>query len=228
MFSEVQFLITYWFDHWPQIYESLKLYSPLNSRKWILTNVNETTVHVYRLICPHVNVVSVDGFYQVDQNDRVKLMHITYPQKLDLSLFPEASTELEQFVHFHWETMSASSQREYSFQHDMYGVGLMMWEIWTGQKAFQQVVTGLEPRTLLQFIRFLSTNKNSLRLGVEDGLGILAVNAWNDCIIKCQNLSINAADLLNTLAPCKNSTFDYSHAQAPLYRWISNPILSSM
>lgn len=46
MFSEVQFLITYWFDHWPQIYESLKLYSPLNSRKWMLTNVNETTVHI--------------------------------------------------------------------------------------------------------------------------------------------------------------------------------------
>lgn len=170
-------------------------------------------LHTKKLV--HVDV-SQDSV-MVDQNDRVKLMHITYPQKLDLSLFPEASTELEQFVHFHWETMSASSQREYSFQHDMYGVGLMMWEIWTGQKAFQQVVTGLEPRTLLQFIRFLSTNKNSLRLGVEDGLGILAVNAWNDCIIKCQNLSINAADLLNTLAPCKNSTFDYSHAQAPLY-----------
>lgn len=177
----------------------------------MLLNINETTV--YKLICQQVNVVSVDGFYQVDQNDRVKLMHITYPQKLDLNLFPEASTELVQFVHFHWETMSASSQREYSFQHDMYGVGLMMWEIWTGQKAFQEVVTGLEPRTLLQFIRFLSTNKNFLSLGVEDGLGIPAVNTWNDGVKKCQNLSITAANLLNALTPCKNSNFDYSHAQ---------------
>jgi hypothetical protein len=95
----------------------------------------------------------------------------------------------------------------------MYGVGLMMWEVWKRQTPFRDIVAAPEPRTLQQFIRYLSDEKNQLHLDFDDGLGIPQVNSWNDGIQKCQNLSITAADLLSLLSTCKNKRNDYKYAQ---------------
>ncbi|XP_048761133.2 uncharacterized protein LOC125670176 isoform X2 [Ostrea edulis] len=166
-------------------------------------------LHTKRLV--HIDV-SQDSV-MVDENDRVKLVHIRYPQKLNSHYFPETSTELAQYVYLHRNILSLPAQTEYTFEHDMYGVGLMMWEVWKCQRPFRDIIEGPEPKTLQQFIRFLSDEKNLLRLDFEDGVGIPQVNSWNDGIQKCQNLSITAAELLNLLSTCKNKTNDFKYAQ---------------
>ena len=150
----------------------------------------------------------------MDDQDRVRLMHITHPQKYDPCLFPETTTDLKPYVYLHREILSSPAKTEYSFHHDLYGVGLMMWEIWTGQRAFQEVIGDCQ--TLLHFIKFLSDEKNSLGLGIDDGLGIPEVNSWNDGIIKCQNLSVNAEGLLGILNICKKNGSNFISAQVPV------------
>ncbi|XP_061175519.1 uncharacterized protein LOC133184451 [Saccostrea echinata] len=171
-------------------------------------------LHTKKLVHLDVSQDSV----MVDQNKRIKLIHITYPQRLNASNFPEEATGLKKYMYFHRDVLSLPSQTEYSFKHDMYGVGLMMWEVWRGQRAFQEMIDSPESKTLHQFIRFLSDDKNHLSLDVEDGLGIPQVNFWNDGILMCQSLSITAAGLLDLLHPCKNKTSDYKHAQVHVFK----------
>ena len=89
-----------------------------------------------------------------------------------------------------------------------------MWEMWTNRKAFADKINTVKSiKTLGDFVKFVTRSGNRLELDIEDGIGILHVNLWNECIMACQAGDLKADEWRDRMTNNK-----YKYAQCPIVK----------
>ncbi|XP_060077083.1 uncharacterized protein LOC132556663 [Ylistrum balloti] len=120
----------------------------------------------------------------VDVHRKVKLVNLTMPRKLPVTLFPPDGSPVLKYVHFDGRLMNQPDKTVYTIQHDMYSVGIMMYEMWTGHRAFQDRIEG-GIKLLGQLVSVLKENNfNAFQL-LKKETDLASVQVWVDTIESC-------------------------------------------
>ncbi|KAK3091421.1 hypothetical protein FSP39_019770 [Pinctada imbricata] len=150
----------------------------------------------------------------VDSDTKIRLINVNSPCKLSAELLPHKSTSILPYAHFHPNILMDPESNVYRSLHDMYSVGIIMWEVWTNRRAFQDKLnTQKSIKTLGDFAKSVSLSPDKLALDIEDGKGIVEVNIWDECIIQCQKGELKACEWRDKMS---NNKYDYRFAQCPL------------
>ncbi|XP_033737338.1 uncharacterized protein LOC117325318 [Pecten maximus] len=128
----------------------------------------------------------------VDKYGQVKLVNLTLPKKLPATLFPSDGATIK-YVHFDGRLLYKPDNCVYTIQHDMYSVGIMMYEMWSGHHAFQdRIEEGM--KQLSQLIDVLKENNFQAFLLLKKEQSLTNDQVWIDMIEKCLYGKVNNPD----------------------------------
>ncbi|XP_021362265.1 uncharacterized protein LOC110456057 isoform X2 [Mizuhopecten yessoensis] len=121
----------------------------------------------------------------VDVHGRVKLVNLTMPRKLPATLFPSEGVPVLKYVHFDGQLMYQPDKTVYTIQHDMYSVGIMMYEMWTGHHAFQDKFESRLFNQLGQLISVLKERNFDAFQLLRKEQSLAREQLWLDTIERC-------------------------------------------
>ncbi|XP_069127626.1 uncharacterized protein [Argopecten irradians] len=143
----------------------------------------------------HRNLVHMDlslDTIMVDLAGKVKLVNLSSPRKLPASLFPLDGAAIR-YVHFEGRLMCKPNKYVYTIQHDIYSVGIMMYEMWTGHHAFQdRMECGM--KHLSQFIDILEENDFLAFPLLKKEKSLKNEQVWIDTIESCLYEKVKTPD----------------------------------
>ena len=94
-------------------------------------------------------------FLQIDTDGKLLLVNISCPCSLEESSFTTEGKQVTDYVHFSVDVISSPTMTMYESKHDMYGLGILMWELWSQQSAFSHQISENNITTLQKFTDFL-------------------------------------------------------------------------
>ncbi|XP_019623236.1 PREDICTED: uncharacterized protein LOC109469219 isoform X2 [Branchiostoma belcheri] len=126
---------------------------------------------------------------QVVGDTEFKLLHVGVPRKVKLP--PDVDTKGSAFVYLPPETLQGD--HVYDSRSDMYSLGLVMWELWYHQKAFEDM-THLPLETFLrdQYNRRPNTSDPGPSNGMSGEVG----KKWRGMIDRCLVMAREKRDVL--------------------------------
>ncbi|XP_078592481.1 uncharacterized protein LOC144871214 [Branchiostoma floridae x Branchiostoma japonicum] len=126
--------------------------------------------------------------FEAKGDNQFKLLHVGVPRKVKLP--PDIDKKGGAFVYLPPETLQGDHL--YDSHSDMYSLGLMMWELWYHQKAFDDA-TDLSLDTFLGDID--DRRPNTSDPGPMNGMSADVGNRWRDMIDRCLVLSREGRDI---------------------------------
>lgn len=102
---------------------------------------------------------------------------------------------MARYVHFPYEILTTPSEVMYEHKHDMYSVGIAMWELFNIDQAYRKEISSLsnQPATLRDFAEYLKRG-HSIRTYSEKELSPSRV--WKDMTESCLTFEIGVNELL--------------------------------
>ncbi|CAG2211962.1 unnamed protein product [Mytilus edulis] len=126
----------------------------------------------------------------IDKDGKVVLVNISCPTLLDKSLFSPDITSVADYVHFSADIMTHTDMTVYEKKHDIYSLGILMWELWSQENAFsrqikQHSITNL--RHFSEYLRGVDIQSCLPSVSKDESITSL-VKTWHDVMSHCLEL----------------------------------------
>lgn len=104
-------------------------------------------------------------------------------------MFCADKTNVTDYAHFSADIISSPSTTVYERKHDMYSLGILMWEFWSQQSVFGHQMSEIaDLKAFTDFLKVVDVKSLLPSLPENDNITSLG-NTWRDVIIQSLNLS---------------------------------------
>lgn len=104
-------------------------------------------------------------------------------------MFCADKTNVTDYAHFSADIISSPSTTVYERKHDMYSLGILMWEFWSQQSVFGHQMSEIaDLKAFTDFLKVVDVKSLLPSLPENDNITSFG-NTWRDVIIQSLNLS---------------------------------------